>query len=315
MKRGFTCIPRLEEPHEQEDTSGSRDEDTRVREVRLLDKEEAAERVRVMGKAPRVLPSVGAWETLGEQLAPVPTPTSLLEAWPFIRQMVSDLPIALERGFRVYGRSNSNKPEPPTEPDKDSLRAEAEILLESFEEHILSMHPIILPGELRALVQVFLDKHSQSRPKESKPISSPDAFNIPGKPYTGIDDCLALLILALGKICLYVVDGERQHRSHGSPIQRSAPGSNFSDSLLSSKEGAGEGAEIRRQPSFRTDAVPDLEYFAPATDILGNQMAGSSLKHVWAHILAGLYYDQLVRPIESVAHITAAGRALLIFEP
>lgn len=221
--------------------------------------------------------------------------------------------------------------------------------MDSFEKNVLTMHPIILPSQLRALVQVFLDTHLQAGPKaptagtkrKRSPISDPDTVNAPYKPNKpSIDDGLALLVLALGNACLHKgkmpgvvhsdgLDGEQQQQSRGLPIQRSPPGSYSTSGLpspkLEDRKGREGAKELGRQPPFRGipmpktnsslnnyNVIPGLEYFAPATDILGNQMAGNTLKHVWAHILAGLYYDQLARPIESFTHITAASRALLI---
>lgn len=225
--------------------------------------------------------------------------------------------------------------------------------MDSFEKNILNMHPIILPRQLRALVQVFLDTRLQAGRKaptagtkrKRSPISDPDTINAPYKPSKpSIDDGLALLVLALGKACLHKgkmpdmvrsdgLDGEQQRQPRGLPTQRSPPGSHSTSGLpspkLEDRKGREGAKELGRQPPFwgipmpkrdsslkNYDVIPGLEYFAPATDILGNQMAGSTLKHVWAHILAGLYYDQLARPIESFTHITAASRALLtIFRP
>ena len=51
------------------------------------------------------------------------------------------------------------------------------------------------------------------------------------------------------------------------------------------------------------DVIPGLEYFALATDILGSQLGGISLKHVYAWVLAGLYHGQLARAVESWSYI------------
>lgn len=60
------------------------------------------------------------------------------------------------------------------------------------------------------------------------------------------------------------------------------------------------------------DVIPGLDYFAYATDILGGQLAGTSLRHIHAYILAGLYHGQLGRVMESYAYIKEAGWALQI---
>lgn len=68
----------------------------------------------------------------------------------------------------------------------------------------------------------------------------------------------------------------------------------------------------RRNMDRNMDVIPGLDYFAYATDIIGGQLAGTSLRHIHAHILAGLYHGQLGRVMESYAHIKEAGMALQI---
>jgi hypothetical protein len=240
--------------------------------------------------------------------------------------------------------------------------------LRSFEDNILNMHPIIPPKELHALVQVFLDDNPTAQSKVSKPTvakfvasqsmdmpggkrkrspaADPDSSPTPkkpGKPYRSMNSCLVLLVLALGKMCLQrgrmpdvVRDADREHRPHGSPMNRnshpaspmqgSPPGSQPHSSGFPSPKMDQERMQSARRSSFQSgigapksghtlkknyDQIPGLEYFAYATDILGNQLAGGTLKHVWANILAGLYHGQLARPVESFAYIAAGSRALL----
>ncbi|KAI7908386.1 hypothetical protein M9X92_012219 [Pyricularia oryzae] len=52
-------------------------------------------------------------------------------------------------------------------------------------------------------------------------------------------------------------------------------------------------------PRRNIDVTPGLHYLANAIDVIGNQMAGMSIWHVYANILAGLYYGQLGRVMES----------------
>lgn len=47
-------------------------------------------------------------------------------------------------------------------------------------------------------------------------------------------------------------------------------------------------------------------------DIIGNQIAGTSLGHVQAQILAGLFHSQLGRVVESWAFIGLASRTLQV---
>jgi len=168
-------------------------------------------------------------------------------------------------------------------------------------------------------------------PKSSKP-----AFQ------RSINNALVLLVLALGKICLHKdkipdVVPVSEPPPHGSPlarngypaspIQGSSPShGSHSAGLPSPKEGAdrpgpsrrssfqGGGAPIKAgaSPKRNLDVIPGLDYFAYATDILGGQLAGTSLRHINAFLLAGLYQGQLGRVLESYAYIKEAGFALQV---
>ncbi|KAK1750565.1 hypothetical protein QBC47DRAFT_119169 [Echria macrotheca] len=159
-----------------------------------------------------------------------------------------------------------------------------------------------------------------------------------------INNALVLLVLALGKICLVrdrkipdvVPVSEPTYGSPlvrnghpASPIQGSPPSyssHSHSSGLPSPKEvdrssasrrasfqGAG-GPQPKTTASLKRnlDVIPGLDYFAYATDILGGQLAGTSLRHIHAYILAGLYHGQLGRVMESYAYIKEAGWALQI---
>lgn len=172
-------------------------------------------------------------------------------------------------------------------------------------------------------------------PKQSKPIFQ-----------RSINNAVVLLVLALGKVCLHkdkipdVVPVSDV--SHGSPLARNgypaspvqgSPPSHSSHSShsqlagLPSPKEAGERPGLSRRSSFQgpgssakagtslkrnLDVIPGLDYFAYATDIMGGQLAGTSLRHVYAYILAGLYHGQLGRVLESYAYIKEAGWALQI---
>ena len=159
-----------------------------------------------------------------------------------------------------------------------------------------------------------------------------------------INNAVVLLVLALGKICLHkeripdvVSVSEPPHGSplarNGypvSPIQSSSPSypplphSAGLPSPKGSAERAGSnsrrasfqsgGPSIKGATSFRRnmDVIPGLDYFAYATDILGGQLAGTSLRHIYAYLLAGLYHGQLGRVLESYAYIKEAGFALQV---
>jgi len=73
------------------------------------------------------------------------------------------------------------------------------------------------------------------------------------------------------------------------------------------------GSAVSGRPFVRKnyDNIPGLEYFAIASDIIGNQLGGSSIDHVYANVFAGLFYGQLGRVIESHAYIAHASTILM----
>ncbi|KAK7571547.1 hypothetical protein V3481_018759 [Fusarium oxysporum f. sp. vasinfectum] len=172
---------------------------------------------------------------------------------------------------------------------------------------------------------------------------------IPTPPRTGRLDpsfltALVLTVLALGKVCLHRdnvpdVVHPTEPPSHDStvicngaipprPNQRSGPAySSQSHSLgLPSPKEEREKKLDNRPSSHGMNAsrsayglrknyemIPGLEYFAHATDILGNHTgAYNSMKDVYANIFAGLYHGQLARPVESFAFIHRASHKLQV---
>lgn len=170
------------------------------------------------------------------------------------------------------------------------------------------------------------------------------------KPKRSTKHALVLLVLALGKICTVrdrklpdVYEKDTGYPKQGSPLVRnghvtspnqgSPPLSAFSQSpsqagLPSPKEYERSAASRRssmqvsgmQAPTSAAspaplkknwEVIPGLEYFAYATDILGNQFGGYSLTLIHAHILASLYYGQLGRVIPSFRHIRFACQAMV----
>jgi hypothetical protein len=170
-------------------------------------------------------------------------------------------------------------------------------------------------------------------PKSSKP-----AFQ------RSINNALVLLVLALGKICLHKdripdvvpVSEPPPHSSPlarngypASPIQASSPSHashSHSAGLSSPKDGVerpgpsrrssfqGGGGSLKGGTSLKRnlDVIPGLDYFAYATDILGGQLAGTSMRHIHSFLLAGLYQGQLGRVLESYSYIKEAAFALQV---
>jgi hypothetical protein len=243
--------------------------------------------------------------------------------------------------------------------------------VESYTANIQNMLPIILPQDLDYIVARFLEaqvgRQGQSRDGHTAPTptSAPiqDATGIKRKrspdpeaddyaslinqgfrPQRSIQTAIMLLILALGKICLYtggklpnVVSDEESRIPVESPYFRNggvlgqsaqssppAPSQQSQSSGLPSPEDVPDRPDTARrtsqfgsgQPRHRTlpkknyEVIPGLDYFAVATDILGNQLGAHTLPHVYAAVLAGLYHGQLGRVMESYHYIARASLTL-----
>ncbi|KOS20296.1 Xylanolytic transcriptional activator xlnR [Escovopsis weberi] len=101
-----------------------------------------------------------------------------------------------------------------------------------------------------------------------------------------------------------------QHHTSGLPSPKEHE--RGSQSRRSSIHGAGS-VRIGYSPKKNYEVIPGLEYFALATDILGNHHgAYHNIKNVYANIFAGLYHGQLARPLESFSFIHKAGHTLQV---
>jgi len=95
--------------------------------------------------------------------------------------------------------------------------------------------------------------------------------------------------------------------STASPIYES---SRFDHRSRASSEGNLSPEYNEGPPKKNTEVYPGLAYYALATDILGNHNGGTTLPHVQAFLLAGLYMGQLARVLESYMWIQNACRVL-----
>ncbi|KAI8406207.1 hypothetical protein FOFC_13676 [Fusarium oxysporum] len=192
---------------------------------------------------------------------------------------------------------------------------------------------------------LYVPGSKRKRPPEpdgaEPPMSAPTRT---GRPDRSIHTALVLTVLALGKVCLHrdnVPDavlpveppshdspvisngGFRPSANRGSPSEYSSHP--HSSGLPSPKPEEGEKPDkyesSRGVDAFRTghspkknyEVIPGLEYFAYATDILGNHTgAYNNMKNVYANIFAGLYHGQLGRPMESFAFIHRASHKLQV---
>ncbi|RDA88602.1 hypothetical protein CP532_5819 [Ophiocordyceps camponoti-leonardi (nom. inval.)] len=187
----------------------------------------------------------------------------------------------------------------------------------------------------------FASETTGMKRKRSSP--GPEGYDGPtvraGRPDRSIHSALILTILALGKVCLHrtcIPDAVHDPLPQGSPMNRNGvPASpirgsppsysshSHSSSLASPREPE-RSAQSRRSSIHggvrlgynlkkNYEQIPGLEYFAFATDILGNYIgAYKNMKLVYANIFAGLYQGQLGRPLESFSWIHAAGHKLQV---
>ncbi|KAI6392360.1 hypothetical protein MCOR07_005671 [Pyricularia oryzae] len=129
---------------------------------------------------------------------------------------------------------------------------------------------------------------------------------------TTTSTAVVLCILALGEICLHkdripdIVPTFGEMHSIGSlnsqPCgSRSSPAfqNNVPSHPKRSRRASFQSSASTSGPRRNIDVTPGLHYLANAIDVIGNQMAGMSIWHVYANILAGLYYGQLGRVMES----------------
>lgn len=193
-------------------------------------------------------------------------------------------------------------------------------------------------------------KRKRSSPSSENPMDLQNILdNKPGTPFRSINTALVLLVMALGEICCSKEkiaeftdpeesaenvtsppgsNGHPQSPTQSSPIMSTPSGipspqdgDGRSHSRRTSLEASSAGATTSTSTAFyppkvppikarNLDRLPGLTYFAMATDIIGNQLAGTSLQHVHANILASLYHGQLGRVLESHAYLHNGCRTL-----
>ncbi|KAK5987165.1 hypothetical protein PT974_11283 [Cladobotryum mycophilum] len=199
-----------------------------------------------------------------------------------------------------------------------------------------------------AVSQSFSEMTGSKRKRSPMPdgsgSSSTAAASKSWRPNRSVHSAMVLVVLALGKICLHrknvpdaVFSSDPLLQMTGSPVVRngvppsptqgSPPSFPHSQSSgLPSPREHERGSQSRRSSihgssSIHTgfslkknfEAIPGLEYFALATDIIGNQLGSyNNMKAVYANIFAGLYHGQLARPLESFAYIHRAGHNLQV---
>lgn len=141
-----------------------------------------------------------------------------------------------------------------------------------------------------------------------------------------ITNAIVLLVVALGKICAH--KGPLPGCAQTTTMSTSTPHNHFSDGLIALSNSApsspahgriGRLGEVQANVSSpadpqgkNMDVVPGLAYFAQGADILGELPGGSSVSHVQANILAGLYMGQLARILPAHYYFSNASRGCIV---
>lgn len=216
--------------------------------------------------------------------------------------------------------------------------------------HIL--HPFLEAKVLRDMIHLFKrryswdfvpfsSRHTNTNKRKRDAEESPNSFDYhsasvpprlqrrnPVEPVEiehSIANAIVLLVMALGKICTH--KGKLPGVPHPPNTSTSTPHNSFSDGLASSASAPSSPAhgriaklgEMQAAISSPTDprgknmdVIPGLAYFAQGADILGELPGGSSVSHVQANILAGLYMGQLARIIPAHYYFSNACRGCIV---
>lgn len=156
---------------------------------------------------------------------------------------------------------------------------------ESYLSYFGIMHPILDPTVIDNLV----DKHWTAL-RDVRLIFTEPQFMLPWDPNQSIDIAILLLVVALGQSCEQALE---------------YPVSPYEDSPGSESLG---GLTLERTVGYT--------FFSAAIARLGCQVCGNTIQHVQAYVLAGLYYGQLTRILESHTYYSNASRVLyMILKP
>jgi hypothetical protein len=127
-----------------------------------------------------------------------------------------------------------------------------------------------------------------------------------------VHSAVVLLVLGLGAVCLHrrPIPGPlsklRNHRAGPSPYSMSPP-SNFRAGSSTStpppysiSTSPGPQSYMRQKRELRNiDVIPGMPYFAYAMSIMGTLAGSNELENIQAGLLAGLYWGQLARVLDS----------------
>lgn len=205
-------------------------------------------------------------------------------------------------------------------------------LLESYHQHIHTLHPFLNPSKLRKMIKDFSEVYSPDArtgnamspgtalPNRLKGIKRKRSSSAFGDGYFSLGDlckgsierslrnAIVLLVLALGKVCQHK-DALPSPQGDRNPMANGAWGYTRDSPHSSSHSFSSEDPDNRPR---NIDILPGMAYFSYATDILGNQQGGNTVAHAQANLLAALYLGQFARVLESWSWINNACRICLV---
>lgn len=181
------------------------------------------------------------------------------------------------------------------------------------------------------------DRITPDRVEHAEPASSPEVCR--QLPQRSPSNAVVLLMLAIGKVCeakakvpeiswggddlssaeLRRIKGSTSpdHSSPSSPVsavEHLSPRASLQHNILPASLVVSEDEQRnisgKPRPVKNKEVIHGAAYFATATDLIGNEVSGSTIQHIQANILASLYYGQLVRPVQSYGYLHIASRAI-----
>ncbi|KFY89772.1 hypothetical protein V498_06293 [Pseudogymnoascus sp. VKM F-4517 (FW-2822)] len=194
---------------------------------------------------------------------------------------------------------------------------------ESYLSYFGIMHPILDPKVIDNLVDEYW-----TALRDVKSIFTEPKCMLPWDPTQSINVAILLLVVALGQSCEQALD-YRADPYEGSPDTESLGEIALENTLGMCKPMFWLGFII----DYRADPYeesPDTEslgeitlentlgytFFSAAITLLGCAVCGNTIQHVQAYVLAGLYYGQLTRILESHTYYSNASRVLyMILKP
>ncbi|KAI1249775.1 hypothetical protein MGN70_009389 [Eutypa lata] len=171
--------------------------------------------------------------------------------------------------------------------------------MESFTRNILNIYPILIPQELGAMVQTFMDQTGHKRKRSS----------LENEP---INEVLVLLVVALDTSSSSTRSPESSHTSP--PHSSSLPTFNRDyEARQSSLSPGAISMDLNSNSHKRIPGpVPGMEYFDLAKQLMVNHLDGHSLEHIQVFILTALYCGQLGCVKQSWSYISLASEKLQV---